>query len=448
MNGRINKHFARREFLKSVGLPAAAAPFLPLLNASGRERVFPKRLVLVFTPHGTIPDAWKPEGTETNFRLGPILKPLQRHKKDLNIIAGLEVRAPGVGAPHTKGPAILWTGSPLLSDKTFLREDAAGGLYYGWNSGPSIDQVIARTVGLTTPYRSIELGVRAGGNHPGSRMIYAGPRQPVPPESNPYAVLGRVFAAGGKTYEQLQQHRKSTNDVLKADLDSFRREAGADDREKLDAHLAAVRSIETRLEQKPVACRRAPRLPDQSLDPYAVENTPRVWELQQDLLVASLACDVTRVASLQYRIGENDSDRYTWLDIAHEGHHLITHSGDSNAVERANLTKIYTWYADRFARLLDGLASVKEGNGTLLDNTLVVWGSEIAKGNSHSFEGVPFVTAGGCGGVVRTGRFLEYPAKTPHNRFLVSLAHAMGVPGISTFGSTDTGSGPLERFSS
>jgi hypothetical protein len=169
-------------------------------------------------------------------------------------------------------------------------------------------------------------------------------------------------------------------------------------------------------------------------------------DLQQDLLVASLACDMTRVASLQYRLGENDSDRYTWLGINHEGHHGLTHAGDSNVVERANLTKIYTWYADRFARFLDRLAAVKEGNGTLLDKTLVVWGSELGKGNNHSFDRVPFVTAGGCGGGVRTGRFLEYPAGTPHNRLLVSMCHAMGRADIETFGATDTGRGPLPGF--
>ncbi len=445
MNRIHNGQFGRRQFLQALGLPAMAAPFLPILNASGRERVFPKRLVLFFTPHGTIWKDWKPTGTEKKFTLGPILKPLERHKKQVNVLAGLEVRAPGVGAPHTKGPAILWTGSPLLNDKTFVRRDGSGGLYFGWNSGPSIDQVIARSVGGVTPYRSLEFGVRSGISHPGSRMIYTGPRQPLPPESNPYGVLGRVFAAGGQTYENLRRQRKSTIDVLKADLDGFKQEAVADDRQKVESHLAAIRSIETRLEQKQVTCKRAPKLAD-GIDPNARESTPEVLELQQDLLTASLACDVTRIASLQYRVGENDGDRYTWLGIEHDGHHGMSHSGDSNAVEIGNLTKIYTWYADRFARLLDRLASVKEGNGTMLDNTLVVWGSEIAKGNTHSFQRVPFITAGGCGGAVKTGRFLEYGDLVPHNRLLVAMAHAMGVPSIETFGSTDDGRGPLERF--
>ncbi len=443
MNRLHNDRFSRRGFLSSVGLATATMPFLPLQNASGRERVMPKRLLLFFTPHGTIFEKWKPTGTETRFVLGDILRPLQRHQKHINVLAGLDIRAPGVGAPHTKGPAILWTGSPLLKDKTFVRKDASGGLYFGWNSGPSVDQVIAQKIGAATPYRSLELGVRSGISHPGSRMIYSGPRQPLPPEGNPAALLGRLFGGGGPAFAALRQTRKSTIDVVKADLESYRASAGVDDREKLDAHLSAVRGIEARLEQKNVACRRAPQVAKTDLDPNALENTPAVLDLQQDLVVAALACDLTRVASIQYRVGENDNDRYQWAGVENEGHHMLTHSGDSQAAERAQLVKIYTWHAEKFARLLDGLRAVREGNGTLLDNTLVVWGSEIGKGNSHSFDRAPFITAGGCGGTVRTGRFLDLPAKTPHNRLLVSMCHAMGLSDVASFGATDDGQGGL-----
>jgi hypothetical protein len=428
--------------LQALGLPALAAPFLPLQNASGREGVAPKRLVLFFTPHGTIWEHWKPTGTESAFTLPRILAPLRRHQRRINVLANLEILAPGVGAPHTKGPAIVWTGAPLASDRTFVRRDGSGGTYFGWNTGPSIDQVIAGRIGDRTPYRSLELGVRSGATHPGSRMIYAGPSQPLAPEANPVALFGRLFGGHDAAYDRLRAARKSTIDVLKADLDAFAAQAAGDDRQKLEQHLAAVRGIEARLEQPPVACRKAPRRL-RTLDANAPENTPAILDLQIDLLTAALACDVTRVASLQYRVGENDNDRYTWLGIEHEGHHMLTHSGDSNEKERENLTRIYTWYAERFAHLLDRLASVREGNGTLLDNTLVVWGSELGKGNSHAFDRVPFVTAGACGGAVRTGRFLDLPERTPHNRLLVSMAHALGVTDLARFGSTDPGAGPL-----
>lgn len=160
-----------------------------------------------------------------------------------------------------------------------------------------------------------------------------------------------------------------------------------------------------------------------------------------DLIAASLACDLTRVASLQYTVGDNDYGTYSWLGITREGHHPLTHAGDSDVQAKEDLTKIYTWYAERFAYLLDKLDAVKEGSGTLLDNTLVIWGSELGKGNSHSFDNTPFVVAGGAGGRVRTGRFLQFN-KVPHNRLLVGALNAFDVQ-TDTFGKTDTGKGPL-----
>ena len=159
-------------------------------------------------------------------------------------------------------------------------------------------------------------------------------------------------------------------------------------------------------------------------------------------MVSALACDLTRVASLQYKIGDNDNAFYRWLGIDFEGHHLITHAGDSDEKARTALGAIYRWYADRFAYLLDKLAAVPEGNGTMLDHTLVVWGSELGKGNSHSFAPTPFVIAGGAGGAVKAGRFFSLD-RVPHNRLLVSVCNAMGLVNVQKFGATDPGTGPL-----
>lgn len=439
--------WSRRGFLSRLGVAAAVSPFVPLLNASGQESLFPRRLILFFTPHGTVLDAWKPTGTATDFQLGPILSPLVRHKAKLAVVSGMNIAAPGVGAPHTKGPAILWTGSPLLDDMTFTRSDGSGGMYYGWNSGPSADQVIAARLAPPTPYRSIELGVRPGNNSfPGSRMIYSAAKQPLAPEASPYNAAGRLFTGdmgGTSALEKLLAERKSSIDIVKADLDGLMRRTGVEDRRKLDAHLEAIRGIEMRLSVKPRACE-APLLGNR-LDPGAVTNAPAMFDRQSEVIAAALACDQTRIASLQYRLGENDTDTYTWLGITHEGHHLISHAGDSDTFEKGNLIKIYTWYAERFAHLLDQLDAIPEGNGTLLDHSMVVWGSELGKGNSHGFYSVPFVVAGGAGGRLRTGRFLDLKGVL-HNRLLVSMFHAMGLPDVQTFGSTDNGRGPLPEL--
>ena len=443
---------SRRTFIKGVSATTALLPFVPVMNASAQV-TGPKRLILVFTPHGTVFENWKPKGTEADWQLSPILMPLERHKKKLTVLSGVEILAPGVGAPHTKGPPLLWTASKLLEDQTFSRSDGSGGRFFGWNSGPSVDQVIANVTGTKTLYRSLEFGVRAGGSHPGSRMIYAGPRQPLPPESNPYAAFDRLFNASGKSFDQLRAERRSSLDVVKAELDALRPKAAGEDKRKLDQHLESVRGMELRLSLAAVACPGpASTAPGMTrLDPAMVMNGPTIWERQIDVLTAALSCDLTRVASLQFRVGENDNDRYTWLNVTHEGHHLITHGGDMDALTKTSLTTIYTSYAEKFAYLLDRLDAVKEDNGSsILDNSLVVWGSELGKGNSHSFKRTPFVVAGGGRNALKPGRFLDFEANggkgAIHNRLLVSLCHGMGLTDVAKFGNTDTGTGPLTGF--
>ena len=434
---------SRRGFLAGLGATAALAPFLPLLNASGAE-ARPLRIILWFTPHGTIYDQWKPSGGVADFELSAILKPLERHRSKITVLDGLKIQADGVGAPHTKGPPLLFTGSPLIADTTFTREDGSGGAYYGWNSAPSVDQVIASAIKPPTPYGSLEFGVRSGGNHPGSRIIYSGPQAPLAPETDPWAAFGRLIGGAGQTLEaqaQLRAQKKSVLDLVAAELAEIQLRAPAADRGKIDAHLTAVRAIEQRLEKQANACRALELGP--AIEASTAANTPVVFDRMIDVMAASLACDLTRVMSMQYRVGENDGGyTYDWLGISDQEHHLLTHEADTNAEARQKLAKIYTWYTERFAYFLDQLDQVPEGDGTLLDNCLVVWGSELGKGNSHSFERVPFVLAGGAAGQLSTGRYLQFD-NVAHNRLLVSLCRLMGLPEVATFGSTDTGQGPL-----
>jgi len=434
---------SRRAFLRTLGATGALAPFFPLLNASGAE-ARPLRLILWFTPHGTIHDQWKPTGGPTDFALGPILQPLERHRSKLVVLDGLKIQADGVGAPHTKGPPLLFTGSPLLEDMTFTREDGSGGMYYGWNSGPSVDQAILSRIGSVTSYPSLEFGVRSGGNHPGSRIIYTGPEAPRSPETNPWRAFDRLIGDIGQSTEEIaarRAERRSVLDLVGAELAEIEARAPSADRAKIGAHLQAVRDIERRLGEEPVACEGLDL--GAALDANQASNTPAVFDRTIDLLTTSLACDLTRFASLQYRVGENDGGyTYDWLGITGQEHHLLTHEGDTNAAARADLAKIYTWYSERFAYFLDRLAAIPEGDGTLLDNCLVVWGSELGKGNTHSFDRVPFVLAGGAAGQLATGRWLQFNG-TPHNRLLVSICQLLGLGDVETFGSTDTGRGPL-----
>jgi len=434
---RPGARLSRRQLLQHLGVGAAAAPFLPLLRARGQDALYPKRLVLFYTPHGTVYENWKPNGGERDFSLSPILGSLERHRDRLNVLDGLRIQHSRVPAPpHTEGMGLVWTGSHLGQGNTFMIQDYP----IDWVEGPSVDQVVAQRIGGETAYRSLELGVKSAGSSPTSRMIYAGARQPVQPEADPARAFDRLFggavpgSAPDPAVVARMQRRASVLDVVAGQLTALQPRVARDDRLKIDAHLTALRALEQRTMYQPATC--AP--PERG----SADDIPRLLELQTDLLVSALACDRTRVASIQLRFGDNDNDPYTWLGIQ-RGHHDISHDGDSNVTSRAELTSIYTWYADRFAELLDKLAAVEEGaGGTLLDNTLVVWGSEIGKGNSHAFERVPFVLAGAAGGSLPTGRYLQY-ADVPHNRLLVSICHALGLADIDQFGTTDEGSGGL-----
>jgi hypothetical protein len=157
-------------------------------------------------------------------------------------------------------------------------------------------------------------------------------------------------------------------------------------------------------------------------------------------LVSAFSCDATRIASLQIRPGENDGYPYRFLGVDVE-HHLTSH--DTSAAKQELLAKIYTWYAERFAYLLGRLDAVPEGQGSMLDHTLVIWGSEVGTGSSHDFANVPFVVAGGGGFGVRSGQYLKVLAGTYHNRLIVSAMRYMGAPDVERFGTTDRESGPL-----
>ncbi len=301
----LNRNFHRRAFLSGLGL-AGLYPFIPILNASGQEATFPKRLVLFFTPHGTLFDAWLPTGTETNFTLGTILQSLQPFQRKLNILAGVSMHDAGVGAPHTKGLPLLWTGSPLLQDMTF-REDGKG-FYFGWNSSASVDQVIANRIGSATVYPTLEFGVRSQAAVPGTRMIYTGPKQPKDPMTDPAAALTRLFA--GHT-DVAGLERKSALDLIQAELGELGTRVAKEDQMKVQAHLAAIRTSEMRIAQSSTRCN-GPVLGKQ-VDPLPEANTPSVYQSQMDLMVSALACDMTRIASMQYTVGDIDQTVYSWL---------------------------------------------------------------------------------------------------------------------------------------
>lgn len=432
----------RRRFLRNVGafgaLGAAASvfPWLAGQKAKAQGGVKP-RLVVFYTPHGTVRDRWLPSGTRTDFTLPQILQPLEPHREHVTVLDGLDLgMTPGVRnmrVPHTFDMVSLLTGSDInTSDSDFMREHF-GGTYFGWNLTESVDQAIAnRLPAMATPYRSIEFGINCGNAHPNSRMSYSGPRVPKHPFNNPLQAYEQIFSDAFEPDRDVATlRRQSVLDAVREDLGVVSRRLGSVDRARLDRHAAAIRSIEDSLVAS-YSCTAPPSPP----------NMDRQFQVDQqlDLLVASLACDMTQVATFQHTRADNDNSLYPWAGLNSGGHHTFSH--DESPAALTTLAGVYTWYAQRFAHLLERLSNTDDADGTkLIDNTTVLWVTEIARGR-HSIDDIPVIVAGGGMGRHTGNRFLQTSGQT--NRLLVSAFHAMGFDDVDTFGLADVGSGGVD----
>ncbi|MEE2786449.1 MAG: DUF1552 domain-containing protein [Myxococcota bacterium] len=436
----------RRQFLGWAG-GALALPLLQVpRRAWAQEQDYPVRLVVFYQPNGTKKELWSPTAgsTETQFDLGPLLKPLEAHKQDMVLIDGLDmlIAGQGPGGPHQRGMASVLSGAEI-STGSFIGGD---GRAAGWGGGITIDQEMVRVRQPRTALSSLELGVRVKQAIPRSRLIYRGPQQPVPPENNPVAVYERIFGGQGTTAldpaaaQRRLTRRQSVLDFVNGDFRALMGQVARADRLKLEQHADALRDLERRLGRMTDtngACH--PEL-TQHGDIMSETEFRQVLRAQIDLMVSAMACDVTRVGSLQCSSSVN-ALRFTFMDLKdHEGHSL-SHAGDSNELMQGQWERMLLWYSEQFNYLLDALAAVPEGDGTMLDNTLVLAVNEISRGNSHSHDDMPFILAGRAGGRLRTGRYLNYGGHS-HTDLLVSVLNLVGVD-TATFGDPRFCQGPL-----
>jgi hypothetical protein len=429
----------RRDFLRELGLTAAATPFiwnLPSLGF-GSERTRKQRLVIMFSPNGVVPWTFWPDEVGEEFTLKDSLKPLEPFKDRLLTLHGLSNRVRGDGDNHMRGMSCLLTGIELFPG------NIQGGSHTpaGWASGLSIDQELKNFLQsraeTRTRFGSLEFGLTIPNRaDPWTRMVYAGPNKPIPPVDDPYQMFARLYG-GVKDQESLA----SVLDDVQTDLEKIRSVISADDRRLLDEHESFVRHMEQQLRETRA---QAPVDDVPELEPGVRninDNLPKLSQMQIDLLVNSLRSDLTRVATLQYTNSVGQA-RMRWLDIE-EGHHDLSHEPDSNAAAQEKLTKINHWYCEQLAYLVQRLQETPEpgGEGTLLDHTTIVWTNELGKGNSHTLDNIPFVMVGN-GLNFRMGRAMRFD-RVPHNRLLLALAHAFGHQ-IESFGKPEfCSSGPL-----
>jgi len=435
-----NRRLGRRHFLRAASGLAVAVPLLPSLRARGQEAAAPKRLVTMYTPNGQIHSAWWPTaGGEKDFVLNDIHAPLAAHRDRLTLLKNvdLESAAVGPGGPHQRGIGTLFTGQQL-QDGQFV--DGCGSMA-GWADGISIDQMVAN-LQLDTPFKSLELGVRATENDVQGRIAYAGPGQPLPPMLEPLDVYNRIFKdlvvaedPNAPMVDPMLAERKSVLDSVQEQLAILRSKVSTEDKVRLEAHLELVRDVERRL-SGPIVCAK-PDAPAK-LDPASEVDMPAIAELEIDLLAIAFACDLSRVASFEISTGLNRI-RYPWLNSLGEGHPL-SHMQPDDPDAHAQLVARAAWHTSLIARLYDRLATISEGDGTAADNTLLVWCSEVSEGNVHSHTNMPFLLMGGSWHF-ETGRYLD-AGSASHTDLLVTILNAMGVE-TTTFGLPEYCTGPL-----
>ena len=430
----------RREFIRELGVSAAAIPFLcglPSLGLANHSQQ-KKRLVIMFSPNGIVPSAFWPEEEGVEFSLKESLQPLAPIKDRSLILHGVHDQIRGDGDNHMRGIGCLLTGTRLFPGNVQGGSDTPA----GWSSGISIDQEIKNYLqsdpATRTRFGSLEFGVMVPDRaDTWTRMSYAGPNQPLAPIDVPQQMFDKLY---GRLEDR--DSLKSVLDDLLEDMHTIRSRLSVEDRKLVDAHTNWVREKEQELRQADDQTV-GHAVPDLELEiDLKNDNMPEVSQLQLDLLVNSLKADFARVATLQYTNAVGQA-RMRWLGID-EGHHSLSHEPDKNKSAQKKLTQINQWFCQQFADLAMKLESQPEpgGTGTMLDHTVIMWTNELGKGNSHTLRNVPFVLAGGGLGF-QMGRSVKCSG-VPHNRLLMALAHGFGHR-IETFGRADyCEDGPLD----
>jgi hypothetical protein len=447
----------RRAMLKGTIFGGTVAIGLPMLDAmlprgaAAQTGAAPKRIVFWFTANGTRQDIWSPPSS-MDLNGHPLHAALAPHAQKLLFLDGVDqsVAYDSIGDGHQSGMACLLTNAEILPGSLFCEGncDAGNEQYVGWGGGQSVDQYLAQEIqrDVVTKFQSLELGVQVRNASVWSRMSYSGPDQPVPPRENPNQNFTDFFSdldSDPFALQLIQRRRKSVLDAVMEDHAAFQQRLGYEDKQKLDKHLQSIRDLESRLDVSTnfgEAC----RTPELTLPGGSYEQNdmyPATGKAQMDMLVMALACDLTRVASLQWSRSVSNV-RFNWVNQAlGEGHHGLSHYDDGDGSASADLREINKWYSEQFAYLLGLMDGIQEGDNTLLDNTVVVWVNELGKGNTHTRRDIPFMLAGSCGGYFNTGRHIDFGGE-PHGKLLVSLTHAMDKP-VNTFGVSQYSQGPL-----
>jgi len=453
---RKNWQMPRRTILKGVGATLALPLFeamTPLLAASTKDKSSPIRMACLFFPNGVRPDRWTPTG-KSDLNLSPILSPLESLKEEILVLSGLSNKASFPGDGHYAKASSWLTGTTIT--KTTGANISANGI--------SMDQLAASKIGQSTKLPSMELGTEATASGVDTNVnytrLYAShiawktPTVPLPCEINPRIAFDRLFRSKSKNNTKQIEDNRSVLDLVMQDAKLLHSKLGQADQQKLDEYLESVREVERRIENeanqlgagenltlellanmdqldKKISTTLSKASREEELHSrIRLDHTEHV-RLMMDIIALAFWSDSTRISTFMF--GNAVSNRnFSFLDDVKGSHHQISHHKNNNS-QLDQYQKINQWHVEQYSYLLNRMKSMKEGEGNLLDNSMVLFGSGIRDGNKHSPHDVPIVLAGKAGGTLRPGRHLSHKKGTPLCGLYKGMLERTGVK-VDTFG--------------
>lgn len=414
-------------YLESLARAGGVNPSVTGPAAAGGG--LPRRMAFVYVPNGVNMADWTPKELGTGYQMPYILEPLEAHRSDVMVLSGLthdKARPNGDGAgDHARASATFLTA--MQARKT------AG---VDIRVGVSVDQVVAQKVGDQTPFRSLELGCDRGQSS-GScdsgyscayqfNIAWRTPTAPMPPETKPRQAFDRLFSSGdpkesAEVRARRREYRRSVLDFVLEDARQLGAKLGRTDQRKLDEYFSSVRDLERRIEN---AERVTAQLPPDSFPEGTPSNYQEHLKLMYDLMVLAFQTDTTRVAS--FIAAHDGSNRpYPFIGVT-DGHHDLSHHGNDED-KKKKIAKINRFHMEQFAYFLKRLRETREGEGSLMDNCMIVYGSGIADGNAHAHNDLPVLLCGGGGGSLTPGRHVRVAKETPMANLYLEMMDRMGV---------------------
>jgi len=425
------KHLPRRTFLRSLAGTAVALPLLdsmiPALTAQTKTAAKPQfRAAFIYTPHGVILDQWVPKTTGADYEMTAILKPIESFRNRFLILSNLaENKGKQAGSGHASSSA-TWLSAAVTKDTQ--GEDV--------QAGTTIDQMIARKIGQDTPIPSLELGIEDVSNMIGicdatsscaylNTMSWSTPTTPLPAEINPKVVFERMFGDGSsaaKRFERLQDDRSLLDDITGSARD-LQKNLSAQDKNRITDYLDNLREIERRISQV------EKRNTDQQLSvPNAPIDIPETYEdhvgLMFDLQVVAFQADITRVSTFMMS-RELNNRTYPYIGVP-EQHHSISHH-QYDPLKMAQHQKINTYHVQLYSKFLTKMQETKDGDGSLLDHSMILYGSGMGDGNVHSHDPISVLLGGGAIGQIKGGRHIQNPKGTSMGNLLLPMLEIAGI---------------------